>query len=79
MRLHYENTGDELQSLEQLFETGLLGLEEDLERFCRFPAYVMRFFLLIPSGPYLHSTFRGVCFYDPEHHEVVTQDATPMA
>lgn len=79
VRLYYENTGQELQSLDDLFETGLLDLENQLQRFSRYPHYVMRFFLLIPEGELLHSTFRGICFYDPETHEVVTQEAESLS
>lgn len=75
VRIHYENTGGELQRLDSLFESGLLGLEDDLDRFCRFPHYVMRFFLLVPEADQLANTFRGVCYYDPESHNVVTEEA----
>lgn len=78
VRLYYENTGGELQNLDEIFEAGLLGLEDDLNRFSRFPNYVMRFFLLVPQLDCLESTFRGACYYDPENHAVVTQEAESL-
>ena len=75
VRMHYENTGEATQSLEDLYDTGLLGLEDDLGRFRQYPNYVLRFFLLLPEGEYLNSTFRGVCYYDHESDSVRTEEA----
>lgn len=77
-RLYYENTGERLQSLDDLFERGLLGLEDDEARFARYPEYVMRFFLLVTQGDLLASTFRGVCYFDPESGGIVTQEAESL-
>jgi hypothetical protein len=75
IRLHYENTEGPTQSLEDLFDGGLFGLEDDLGRFRQFPNYVMRIFLITTEGEHLKGTFRGVCFYDHETDSVVTQEA----
>jgi hypothetical protein len=75
VRIHYENSEGATQSLEDLFDSGLLGLEDDLGRFRQHPNYVMRFFLLLPDGEYLNSTFRGVCYYDHESDSVRTEEA----
>ena len=79
IRLYYENSEGPEQSLEDLFEKGLLGLEEDVARFARYPNYIMRFFILTPHEVYLESTFRGVCFYDGERGEIVTEEARSLA
>ena len=78
VRMHYENVEGPTQNLEDLFDTGLLGLEDDTDRFRRHPNYVLRFFLLLAGGEYLNSTFRGVCFYDPESDSVVTEEAAEI-
>ena len=75
VRIHYETAEGPSQSLEDLFDYGLLGLEEDVERFRQYPDYVMRFFILLPQGEYLNSTFRGVCYYEHESDSVVTEEA----
>lgn len=75
VRLYYENTQGPTQSTEDLYEHGLTGLEEEVERFRRYPNYVMRFFLLVPEGEFLKSTFRGVCYYDAETDSVITEEA----
>lgn len=43
VRRVYERMGGELQSLDDLFEVGLSGLEEDEARFARHPGYELRF------------------------------------
>jgi hypothetical protein len=73
--MYYQNSGGPSQSLEDLFEHGLLGLEEDVGRFARYPHYLMSFFLLVPKEVYLESTFRGVCFYNPDTGEVTIEEA----
>lgn len=78
IRLYYENTGGPDQQLEDLFEQGLYGLEDDIARFAKYPHYVMRFFILTPREQYLESTFRGVCFYDPESGEIITEEADSL-
>ena len=55
IRLYYEKSSGPDQSLEDLFEHSLLGLDEDTPRFARYPHYVLRFFLLNPQGEYLES------------------------
>lgn len=79
VRLYYENSGGPQQSLEDLFEQGLFGLDQDSARFGRFPNYVLRFFLLIPKGEFLDSTFRGVCIFDPETGKILTQEANQLS
>jgi hypothetical protein len=75
VRMHYEAIEGPTQSLEDLYDTGLLGLEDDLGRFRQHPNYVLRFFLFLPKGEYLNSTFRGVCYYDHESDSVRTEEA----
>ncbi len=78
IRLYYENTAGTEQPLDNLFEQGLAGIEEDIGHFARWPNYVLRFFILTPSESYLESVFRGVCFYDAESGEIVTEEATKL-
>lgn len=75
IRLYYENSGGIEQPLDNLFEQGLSGIEEDTGHFARWPHYVLRFFILTPSDSYLESVFRGVCFYDAESGEIVAEEA----
>ena len=78
VRLSYEKTQGETQNLDSLFETGLMGLEDDVDRFAHYPNYVMRFFILLSEGEYLKSTFRGISFYDQETDSVLTQEAQEL-
>jgi len=75
VRLYYEKSEGPAQSLDDLFEHGMLGLEDDVARFARYPNYVLRFFLMVVNGEYLDSTFRGVCYYDPQSGQVLTEEA----
>jgi len=75
VRLHYECHEGPVQSLEDLFDRGLAGLEEDLDRYRQYPNYVLRIFLILTDGEFLKSTFRGVCYYDAESDSVVTEEA----
>lgn len=79
VRLYYENTGGPEQPLDNLFDQGLSGVEEDTARFSRWPHYVLRFFILTPQEEFLESVFRGVCYYDHEAAEIVTEEARPIA
>lgn len=79
VRLYYEKTHGAPQNLDSLFERGLLGLEEDHDRFSKFPNYVLRFFLFVTEGEYLKSTFRGVTYFDLESETIVTQEAEELA
>lgn len=78
IRLYYENTQGPSQRLDDLFEQGLLDLQDDVGRFTRFPNYVMRFFLLLPEGECLKSTFRGVSYLDQESGRVLTEEAEEL-
>lgn len=78
IRLYYENCGGESQSLEDLFEHGLLGLEEDTPRFAQFPHYAMRFFILQTEGEFLKASFRGVSFFDPDSGTILTEEAESL-
>jgi hypothetical protein len=75
VRLYYQKSDGAVQNLDDLFEHGLLGLEEDVGRFAHFPHYHMTFFILMPKGEHLESTFRGVCYYDHETGRVLTEEA----
>ena len=78
IRLYYENTQGQLQKLDDLFEHGLLDLQDDVGRFARYPNYVMRFFLLLPEGELLKSTFRGLSYFDQESGQVITEEAEEL-
>lgn len=78
VRMHYESADGPVQSLEDLFDYGLAGLEDDVDRFRHYPNYVMRFFLLVPKGELLDATFRGVCYYDYESDSVTTEEAEEL-
>lgn len=75
VRLYYQNIGGPPQNIDDLFEHGLLGLEEDRSRFSTHPHYVMRFFIFMPKGELLESTFRGVCYFNAEQGDVVIEEA----
>lgn len=78
IRLYYEKSSGPAQSLEDLFEHGLLGLDEDLSRFTRYPHYVLRFFLLNPKDEYLESSFRGVSYFDEDTRQIITEEAASL-
>ncbi len=78
VRLYYEKTTGDHQYLDDIFEQGLLGLDQDEDRFARFPNYVLRFFLLKPVGAYLQSTFRGVSYFDSEQGKIVSEEAKQL-
>lgn len=72
-RIYYENSGGPEQDLEELYQHGLAGLEEDLARFARHPNYVLRFVLLPCDGQVLVDILKGSCFYDESSGAVATE------
>lgn len=77
IRLYYENAGGPEQSLGDLFEGGLEGLEQDHGRFARHPHYQLRYFLLQPGDGSLQEAFRGVYAYDPGQGKAVDFEELP--
>ena len=78
IRLYYEKTDGREQNLDQLFETGLLDLDQDLNRFSSYPNYALRFFLLRPEGHLLEATFRGVTYFNSDEGRIVTEEAAQL-
>lgn len=73
-RLYYENAGGPDQDLDELYEHGLAGLEEDVARFARHPNYHLKFVLLPCEGPLLVDIYKGTCYYDEDTGTVATQE-----
>ena len=59
------------QNLDDLFRSGLLGLENNQDRFARYPGYVLEVKLLIPEGNRLSSVYRGIGYFDDEDEIIV--------
>lgn len=73
-RLYYENAGGPEQDLDELYELGLAGLEDDVARFARHPNYHLKFVLLPCQDRRLSDIYKGTCFYDPATGSVVTEE-----
>jgi hypothetical protein len=73
-RLYYENAGGPEQELDELYEHGLAGLEDDVSRFARYPNYHLKFVLLPCEGPLLVDIYKGTCYYDSDTGAVATQE-----
>lgn len=71
-RLYYENAGGPEQELDELYEHGLAGLEEDVSRFARYPNYHLKFVLLPCEGSELVDIYKGTCYYDEANGSVAT-------
>ena len=73
-RIYYENSGGPEQDLNELYEQGLGGLEDDVGRFARHPNYHLKFVALPCEGSELVDVYRGTCYYDEATGTVVTQE-----
>lgn len=73
-RLYYENAGGPEQSLDELYELGLAGLEDDVARFARHPNYHLKFVLLPCQDGCLVEIYKGTCFYDSATGSVRTEE-----
>lgn len=74
-RVYYERAGGgPEQALDELYEQGLAGLEEDVSRFARFPNYVLKFVLLPCEKGRLVDIFKGTCYYDEATGSVATEE-----
>jgi hypothetical protein len=73
-RLYYENAGGPDQDLDELYQHGLAGLEDDAPRFARYPNYHLKFVLLPCEGPLLVDIYKGTCYYDEGTGTVATED-----
>jgi hypothetical protein len=73
-RLYYQNAGGPEQDLDELYERGLAGLEEEVGRFARYPHYLLKFVLLPCEHDLLADIYRGTCYYDPDSGTVATEE-----
>jgi hypothetical protein len=74
IRLSYEREDGELQNLDELMQLGLLGIENDQDRFARYPGYILRVLLFTPQGGALKSVYRGIGFYEEESDGMVMEE-----
>lgn len=73
-RLYYENGGGPDQDLDQLYESGISGLEEDTSRFAANPHYHLKFVSLPCDHGTLTDIYKGVCYYDSSTGTVATEE-----
>ncbi len=71
MRLFYEKVAGPEQELEDLYEFGMVDLQNDHARFARYPGYELGFFMLTVSEGTLTEALKGRCAYDPVSGEPV--------
>lgn len=73
-RVYYECTGGAEQDLDELYETGLAGLEDDVGRFARYPNYILKFVSLACENGQLVDVYKGTCFYEESTATVATDE-----
>lgn len=73
-RLAYEHRGGPLQDLDDLFSGGVSHLNEESDRFRRWPGYTLRYSMFVTREDRLEDVFEGVWVYHEDRGEVVTLD-----
>ena len=73
-RLAYERRAGREQDLDELFSGGVSHLNEESDRFRRWPGYTLRYSMFVTQGDLLEDVYEGIWAYDPSRGEVLTLD-----